>query len=191
MEGNVGDLNIMWIRIPSSLASSNGSFRVENQIVNNSTLNASLTLWNIQPFPDEGNYTVVASNNCTSNGTYFILQVNICEPNKLPEPVIKYNVRVIPEPELPNILKLVAEFRGETNVFYASTDWKFGDRGCLEGSLEDGRQFSCNRTVALDQCAFVANLWIPNVTYANSGKYTVQARNDDKWSNASIVDLRK
>ena len=94
-EGTVCDLNIMWGRIPSSLASSNGSFRVENQIVNNSTLNASLTLWNIQPFPDEGNYTVVASNNCTSNGTYFILQVNICEPNKLPEPVIKYNIRVI------------------------------------------------------------------------------------------------
>lgn len=188
-EGNVYDLNIVWSRSPSPLSISDRI--IEKHIVNNSTLHTSLTLWNIQPYPDKGNYTVVASNNCTSNESYFFLQVNTCKRHQLPQPVMEFNITVIPEPELPNILRLVAEFQGETNEFYAPTDWIFGDNKCLEGGGDEGpSQFSCDREI-LDQCSFVANLWIKNPTHANSGTYTVLALNDDKQSNVSIIDLRK
>ena len=188
-EGNVHNLNIMWSRIPYSLEYSNGSYRLDDDVINNTTLNASLTLWNIQFFPDYGNYTVEASNNCTSNKTHFFLDIDVCEPDKLPQPITQRNVTVIAEPALPNPLNLVVKFNGTSEAIFAPTYWSFGYQACLESGSQHSK-FSCNRTVT-GQCSFVANLWIPDATYVNAGLYTVQALRDAEHTNASTVDLRE
>ena len=189
-EGDVSDLNILWSRIPSPLDSSTGSYSIKNHVINNTTLNSSLTLWNIQLIPDEGNYTVAASSNCTSNRTHFLLHVYICEPEKVPRPLNRHNTTAIAEPTLPNVVNLIVKFHGATQVDWSLTDWSFRDTECIE-TTQPPSMFSCNRTV-IATCTFTANLWIPNATAANSGLYTVLAISTvgESSTNASI-DLRK
>ena len=188
-DGDVHNLNITWHRIPSPLDPSTDSFRVENHFIDSMTVNASLFLWNIQLTPDDGKYTVIASNDCgMSNQSVFRLHVDICEQYEKPQPQTRHNIMVVAELELPNPLKLMVKFRGASDGIF-QTDWNFGDSDCLEYGKHTSK-FSCNRTVMV-ACYFAANLWITNATYTDSDLYIVHALDDDgDKSNASTIDLR-
>ena len=184
-EGNVGDLNITWTRAPP-LDPPTDVFRTEKHVINNRTLHASLILFNIQ---ENGRYTVTASNGCgMSNSTVFRMQVHYCSEYDVPEPLTEYNLMVIPEPELPNVLHLYVRFLGSSYGDY-QTIWHFEDASCLEYAPHTSHM-SCNRTT-LQHCRFEAHLWIANVTKENSDSFTVQGVDDDfDMGNSSTIELR-
>ena len=184
-ESNAHDLNISWSRTPNELDPSSGSF----EYVNNNTVKASLSLWNIT-LTDNGEYTVKASNNCTSKKAVFDLYVYICEQDTPPQPLTQYTVTVIAEPEVPTILNLTVEFRGTLSCAFYVTDWRFdGSQLCLEGS--NTSKFSCDRTMMNStDCSFLANLWIMGPTHVDSGLYTVRTIGGQP-SSTSTVDLRE
>ena len=187
-DGNVGELNITWTRIPFSLDPSTESFGIENRAVSNTTLRASLSLWDIQLIPDDGVYTVVASHSCgASNQTTFKLHIDVCEEYEKPQPLTAHNVTVIAEPQLPNGIHLVVIFRGESDSNFLLY-WTFGGSSCLEFG-PNSTKYSCYRT-PMSQCLFGAHLWITNATYADSDNYTVRGISTDDQSNASTVELR-
>lgn len=141
--------------------------------------------------PDEGNYSVTASNGCTSNTTHFYLQLYKCEVTKVPEPLQHHNVTVLAEPTLPNVLQLTMTFHGNPELFWSITRWAFGRDQCFE-SAPPPSVFNCNRTL-IGSCTFTADLWIPNPTYVNSGRYVVQAITSVGLSppNNATIDLCK
>lgn len=179
-DGNVSELSITWMRSPQLDPT---TVRKEEHVINNRTLSASLIIWNIL---QTARYTVTASNGCGMNNTkVFHIQVHYCAEYEKPEPRTQYELMVIPEPELPNMLHLCVKFLGSSDTNYL-TLWSFQNNHCLELS-QPTPQINCSR-FRLPQCRFEAHLWIANVTYKNSTSYTVVGMDDygDEGNNSTI-----
>ena len=191
--GLVNKLNISWVRHPGSLSLSAGHYITSEIILNDHKLNASLTIFNAQPYPDEGVYNVTASSDCTSNTTVFYLQMYICNVTAVPEPLEQHNVTVIPEITLSSELHLRIPFHGAPNPGWSDTNWMYGNSVfCIEDSYPPNPMIYCNRTrVASANCTFTADLWISKPSHANSGTYTVNAISTigQPPSNNATIDL--
>ena len=191
-EGDIQELNVDWKRDPFPLDPYNGTYRIEKSQIDIKTLRASLVLWDIQVVPDNGDYTVTASNNCgSSNKTVFYLHVDVsCPVYETPQPLILSNSSVLAEPDLTNILLLTVTFHGPSDNSFL-TIWSSGDSViCLEDSEFTHPGFRCDRSL-LGPCWFVANLWLLDPTYASSREYSVYATDTGNVirGNSSTIDL--
>ena len=192
--GLANELNINWVRYPGNLSISTGRYNTSEIFLNDHTLNASLTIFNAQPYPDEGNYKVTASSDCTFNATVFHFQMYICNVTAIPEPLEpRNNVTVIPEITLSSELHLQILFNGTPDTGWSNTNWMYGSSVfCIENSYPRNPMIYCNRTrVASANCTFTADLWISKPSHTNSGTYTVNASSTiaQPPSNNATIDL--
>ena len=188
------ELNISWVRHPGNLSLSK-NYSTSDILLNDHTLNASLTIFNAQPRPDEGIYIVTASSNCTSNTTEFYLQMSICNVTAVPEPLAppnETNVTVISELALSSELHIRISFHGPPGAGWSNTNWMYGSNViCVENSFLPNPMIHCNRT-DFGNCTFTADLWISKPSHVNSGTYIVNAISDIRAqppSNNATIDL--
>ena len=194
-KGSANKLNISWVRHPGSLSLSTGNYNTSEILLNDHTFNASLTIFNAQPFPDKGVYNVTASSDCTSNTTAFYLQIPICNVTAVPEPLVlpnETNVTVISELALSSELHIRIPFHGAPNAGWSNTNWMYGSNVfCVENSFNPIPMIHCNRTNA-GNCTFTVDLWISKPSHINSGTYIVNAISAVKAqppSNNATIDL--
>ena len=178
-KGDTSQLTVEWTRHPSDLDNSTSNFTNHTEVTN-SSLNASITVWDLK-ITDFGNYEVMVCSNCTCNSTVFHLYYNKCNPQHVPQPAQTFTKKVIAEPALQQIEQLEVTFMGSTSTFDYPTAWDRdheNDDICNESAESDlqSNLFSCNRTEnTFGNCSFTANLYIYKPTYKSSGNYTVQA----------------
>lgn len=190
-EGNLLQLNFTWVRVPSNLSNSNGRYYI-NKTLTNSSVIASITLWNLMIDPDVGSYTITACSNCTCNQTTFYLELFHCNPEALPQPVVKYTERtVMAKPSSSGVLYLYALFNGSTNTFLYTSNWVHNGKDlCIGGTDNDATVYSCNRTM-LGNCMFTANLYIYGYSSKDSGNYTVQIIGSTSASRNATIHVGK
>jgi hypothetical protein len=189
-EGDIQELNITWKQSPYGFNATSYNYRTERTVIS-TTLRASLVFWDIQVWPDDGAYTVTASNECgASNESVLRLHVvETCFKYPKPEPVRQHNTTVLAEPEIQGAVQLTATFHGPNSGDYR-TEWKEDDSVVCTEYSNIPLHFRCNQSVMfLVHCMFVANLWILSPSYTSSGQYSVYSIYSDGTSSNSTIDL--
>ena len=185
---NPRELSITWTREPARLSQSSGRYKISTTY-SDSSVKASIALWDLMLMPDFGSYTVMACSNCTCNKTIFVLYLFSCDPELTPQPVQLYERTAVTEASLPNTLLLYVVFKGNSNGFFYTTSWTHnGVEVCIEDA--DSPPYSCNRTTYGD-CSFTANLYIHHPTHKDSGNYTVQAIGGGSASHNATIHVGK